>query len=62
MVKERACLKCKTIFEGDKCTNCGDSTVTEGFKGEAVIFAPEKSLIAHHLKIASKGRFALKVK
>lgn len=62
MAKERACLKCKTIFEGDKCTNCGDSAITEGFKGEAIVFNPEKSLIAHHLKISSKGRFAVKVK
>jgi len=62
MAKEKACPKCKTIYEGEKCTNCGESNGFEGFKGEAIIFNPEKSLIAHNVGIKSKGRFALKTK
>jgi len=62
MVKPRACLKCKTIFEEEKCPHCGDTAFTESFKGEAVIFNPEKSIIAHNLKINHKGKVALKIK
>lgn len=62
MAKEKACPKCKTIFDGAKCTNCGEGNGVEGFKGEAVVFNPEKSIIAHNLGIKAKGRFALKIK
>jgi len=62
MAKEKACLKCKMIFEGEKCPNCKETATTDGFKGETVIFNPEKSIIAHNLKINSKGRYAIKAK
>lgn len=62
MAKEKACLKCRTIFDGEKCPHCGETVFTDAFKGEAVIFNPEKSLIANNLKINVKGRVALKVK
>jgi DNA-directed RNA polymerase subunit E" len=62
MVKEKSCLKCKTIFDGEKCPHCGETAFSDSFKGEAVIFNPEKSLIANNLKINIKGRVALKVK
>ena len=62
MAKEKACLKCRTIFEGERCSHCGETAFTDAFKGEAVIFNPEKSLIANNLKINVKGRVALKVK
>jgi RNA polymerase subunit RPABC4/transcription elongation factor Spt4 len=62
MVKEKTCLKCKMMVEGDKCPNCGETAFSEGYKGETVIFNPEKSIIAHNLKINAKGRFAIKTK
>lgn len=62
MGKEKACLKCRTIFEGEKCSHCGETAFTEGFKGEAVIFNPEKSIVANKLEINHKGRVALKTK
>ena len=62
MVKEKACSKCKTIYEGAKCTNCGEASGIEGFKGEAMVFNADKSIIAHSLGIKSNGRFALKIK
>lgn len=62
MVKEKACTKCKTIFTGEKCSNCGEGAGVDTFKGEAVVFNADKSLIAHHAGIKSNGRFALKTK
>ncbi|MEI7718241.1 MAG: transcription elongation factor subunit Spt4 [archaeon] len=62
MAKEKACSKCKTVYEGVKCPNCGDTVGLEGFKGEAVIFNAEKSIIANNIGIKSNGRFALKIK
>ena len=62
MAKEKACLNCKRIYEEGKCPNCGESVFTESSKGEAVIFNPEKSIIAQSLKVNSKGRFAIKTK
>ena len=61
-VKEKACSKCRTIYEGNKCPHCGDSAFSEGFKGEAVIFNAEKSIIANSLKINHNGRVAIKLK
>lgn len=62
MAKEKACLKCKIIFEGEKCPNCGETIFSDSFKGEAVIFNPEKSIIAHNLDVKIKGRVAIKTK
>jgi len=31
-IKEKACLNCKAIYFGDKCTNCGETPATETFK------------------------------
>jgi len=61
-MKEKACLKCKTIYEGDKCPHCGDSTFSDSFKGEAIIFNTEKSIIANSMKVNHKGRVAIKTK
>lgn len=62
MAKEKACSKCRTIYEGAKCSNCGETAGIEGFKGEAVVFNADKSIIAHNLGIKANGRFAVKTK
>lgn len=62
MAKEKACLNCRTIFEGAKCPNCGENVFSEGFKGEVEIFKPEESLVAKNMGIKTKGRYAIKTK
>jgi RNA polymerase subunit RPABC4/transcription elongation factor Spt4 len=62
VVKEKACLNCKTIYFGDKCTNCGETPATETFKGRMHVFDAEKSEIAENLKINTNGEFAIKLK
>ena len=60
--KEKACLSCKKIYEGDKCPTCGESTSSETFKGRVYIFNTEDSKIAKNMKIDKKGEFAIKTK
>ena len=60
--KEKACLSCRKIFEGDKCPNCGDSASSENSKGRVYIFNTEDSQVAKNMKINSKGEFAIKTK
>jgi len=60
MAKEKACKKCKTIFEGTKCPKCGSTEFTNAFKGKVVITNPEKSEIAKNLEIKDKGTYAIK--
>ena len=60
--KEKACLNCKTIYFGDKCTNCGETPATETFKGRMHVFDAEKSEIAENLGINKNGEFAIKLK
>ena len=57
----RACRKCKTVFEGSKCTKCGSEEFSENFKGRIVILNPEKSEIANNIKIREKGTYAIKL-
>ena len=59
--KVKVCKKCKTIYEGDKCPNCGNQEYTESFKGKVIILDPEKSEIAQHLNIKNKGSYAIKI-
>jgi DNA-directed RNA polymerase subunit E" len=59
---EKACKKCKFIFEGMKCTRCGSEEITEGFKGKVVVLKPEESEIAKNIKVKEKGTFAIKVR
>ena len=61
-VKEKACLNCKVIFEGDKCPICNEYIVSESFKGKVYINDPEKSEVAKNMKINNKGVFAIKTK
>ena len=62
MATQKACKKCKFIFEGDKCPRCGSEEFTDSFKGKIVVLKPEESEIAKNLKISEKGAFAVKVR
>lgn len=59
---EKACRKCKIIFEGSKCPKCGSEEFTDTPKGKIRILKPEESEIAKNLKINEKGTYALKVR
>lgn len=59
---KRACKICKTIYEGDKCPNCGSQEYTEDFKGRIMIIDPETSEAAKKLNIKKKGLYAIKSK
>ena len=62
MAKEKACKKCKFVFEGTKCPRCGSEEFTDSFKGKVVVLKPEESEVAKNLKIKEKGTFAIKVR
>jgi len=61
MAKEKACKKCKAIYEGNKCPNCQSDEHTDAFKGRVMILNPENSEIASNLKLKGKGKFAIKL-
>ena len=61
MVKQKACRICRTIYEGDKCPNCGSKEFTDSFKGRIEVMNPEKSEVAQKLGIKQKGNFAIKL-
>ena len=61
MATEKACKKCRLIFEGTKCPQCGSEEFTDNFKGRVMVLKPEESEIAKNLKIKEKGAFAIKV-
>ena len=61
MVK-KACKICKTIYEGEKCPNCGSQEYTENWKGRVMIFDTENSEVAKNMKIEKKGVYAIKTK
>lgn len=61
MKGEKACKKCKVIFEQDKCPLCEGNNFTENWKGKIIVFDPEKSEIAQKLKIKQQGSYAIKV-
>ena len=58
---QRACKKCKAVFDGSVCTQCGSDDVVDTFKGKIVILNPEQSEIAQQMKITKKGTFAVKL-
>ena len=62
MAKEKACLHCKRIYEGEKCPNCNESPASENFKGRVHIFNSEESVMARNMKIKNNGEFAIKEK
>lgn len=59
--KEKGCRKCKAIYEGNTCPQCGSQESADNFKGKVVILNPEQSEIANNLKIKKKGSFAVKL-
>lgn len=62
MATEKACKKCKAIFEGSKCPKCGSEEITDNFKGKVVVLKPEESEVAKNLKLKEKGTFAIKAR
>ena len=48
------------IYEGDKCPSCGSQEYSDSFKGRVIILDPEHSEVAQHLKIKSKGSYAIR--
>ena len=63
MAVEKACKKCKFIFEGlTKCPKCDSDEYTDSFKGRIIILKPEESEVAKNLKIKEKGNYAIKSK
>lgn len=60
--KEKACLNCKMIFEGDKCPLCNETTFTESYKGKIYVFNSAESVIAKNMKITGNGLFAIKTR
>jgi DNA-directed RNA polymerase subunit E" len=62
MAVEKACKKCKAIFEGSKCPKCGSEEFTDTPKGKILILKPAESEVAKNLKINEKGAFAVKVR
>lgn len=62
MVKEKACLNCRAIYEGDTCPNCGESASTDTIKGRVYIFNSENSCVAKNMKINGNGEFTIKTK
>ena len=61
MATQKACRKCKTIFEGQKCPKCGSDEHSDSFKGRIVILKPEESEVAKNLKFMEKGTYAAKL-
>jgi DNA-directed RNA polymerase subunit E" len=62
VAKEKACKKCRSVYEGSKCPNCESVESTDGFKGKVVILDPEQSEVAKNLGIKKKGTFAVKLR
>lgn len=60
MAKEKSCLNCKMIYEGDKCPNCGGTQSSDSFKGKIYVFNAEESEMANNMKINAKGLFSIK--
>jgi len=60
--KEKACLNCKAIYEGDKCPMCGQTPANDSFKGRIHVFNAEKSELANKLNIHKEGEFTIKTK
>jgi DNA-directed RNA polymerase subunit E" len=61
-MSEKACTDCRTISQGPVCPNCKSTSLSDDFSGLAIIFNPEKSVIAKAIGIKDKGRYALRVR
>ena len=58
---EKACKKCNSITEEDKCSICGGQTSRE-WQGYVIILDYTKSEIARQRGIHVNGKFALRVR
>jgi DNA-directed RNA polymerase subunit E" len=61
MKKEKACKKCRIIYEGSECPNCQSKDFSENFKGKIDIIDPENSELAKKIKINKKGTYAVRL-
>ncbi|MDP4039584.1 MAG: transcription elongation factor subunit Spt4 [Candidatus Pacearchaeota archaeon] len=62
MAKQKACKKCRTIYEGVKCPKCGSIEAVDNFKGKVAILNTEESEIAKNLEIKEKGIYATRLR
>ena len=61
-MKRKACKRCSTLFEGNKCPNCESTDSTDSWKGIIHVLNPEESEISKKIKINKKGVYAIKTK
>ncbi|MBS1262931.1 MAG: Transcription elongation factor Spt4 [Methanonatronarchaeales archaeon] len=61
-MKKSACRECHRVIDGDACPIHGKGTLTEDWRGYAVILDPGESEIAKKMKIDTPGKYALKVR
>ncbi|MDD3857260.1 MAG: DNA-directed RNA polymerase, subunit E'' [Methanoculleus sp.] len=58
----RVCRECHRVVEGENCTICSTSSLSEDWAGYVVIIDPERSEIAKKMNVTMAGRYALKVR
>ena len=58
---QKACKQCRTIYDGNKCSNCGSEEYSDSFKGRVIIINPKQSEISKNLNIKGKGSYAIKL-
>lgn len=58
----KVCKKCRIFVEGGKCPICGNSELTEGWKGRVIVLNPSESEIAKKINITKEGTYAIKTK
>ena len=63
-MSKKVCKKCKVFVEPGQmiCPECKNNQFTESWKGKAIVFKPEESEIAKHMKITKKGSYAIKTR
>lgn len=61
-MSEEACEKCNRIVDGDSCPVCGDSSLSDDWRGYVIILDPEDSQVASRMNIDTPGRYALRVR
>ncbi len=60
---EKASRNCRLIIlEGNKCTNCGSTDLTEKWSSYIVVFDPEKSELAKKIGAKVPGKYAVRIK
>lgn len=61
MATQKACKKCRAIYEGKACPQCGSDESNDSFKGRLIVLKPEESELAKNVKITKKGAYAIKL-